>query len=204
MVMKKLALAVLATAAAVAAQAPNALHQTIDYGDDTDVHWVHHLLKFKALLAGGEADINAIGPGGQTPLVMATLMGKTEFVKALLTHGADTSIGEQDGYTPLHAAAFQGRAEVAQLLVDHGLDPLEYHPDGFAPMHRACWGADERHTQTVQVFLDAGVDPNLPSNPTDGQAVQLPYQMVGSQTTLDLLRSRGAIEDARNEAKSEL
>lgn len=26
-------------------------------------------------------------------------------------------------------------------------------------MHRACWGGDQRHTDTVRVFLQAGVSP---------------------------------------------
>ena len=26
-------------------------------------------------------------------------------------------------------------------------------------MHRACWGGDQRHTDTVRVFLEAGVSP---------------------------------------------
>jgi hypothetical protein len=30
------------------------------------------------------------------------------------------------------------------------------HVDGFIPMHRACWGDEQRHTDTVRVFLEAG------------------------------------------------
>jgi ankyrin repeat protein len=45
---------------------------------------------------------------GQTPLMMATLQGKTDAVKALLQmDGVDVTIGEKDGYTPMHGAGFQ-------------------------------------------------------------------------------------------------
>jgi len=27
----------------------------------------------------------------------------------------------------------------------------------FTPIHRACWGREQRHTDTLKVFLDAGV-----------------------------------------------
>ena len=52
-----------------------------------------------------------------------------------------------------------GRAEVAKLLIDHGLDPSDMHADGYTPLHRACWGREERHTETVRVLLEAGVPP---------------------------------------------
>ncbi|GAX76905.1 hypothetical protein CEUSTIGMA_g4351.t1 [Chlamydomonas eustigma] len=103
------------------------------------------------------ADLNEVGPGGQTPLMFAVLSGKTNAVKILLEGGADTSVPEKDGYTPMHGAGFQGRAEIARLLIAHGLDPSDRHGDGFTPLHRACWGREQRHADTVRAFLEAGV-----------------------------------------------
>lgn len=69
---------------------------------------VHSSDKDRVLLAlGNGADINARGPGDQTPLMAAVLGGKTEVVKALLLSGADTTLPEKDGYTPMHGAGFQ-------------------------------------------------------------------------------------------------
>merc|ERR1719217_1864078 len=96
---------------------------------------------------------------GQTALMAAVLAGQLESVKFLLEKGADTTIAEKDGYTPMHGAGFQGRADVGQALIDHGLNPSDYHTDGFAPIHRACWGKEQRHTDTVAMFLRNGVDP---------------------------------------------
>ena len=103
------------------------------------------------------ADINMRGPGGQTALMMSVLLGKHNIASYLLKkRKADSSIGENDGYTPIHGASFQGRHNIAKMLIEHGLDPREGHEDGFEPIARACWGKEQRHAQTLQVFLDAG------------------------------------------------
>lgn len=112
----------------------------------------------------GGSDINTIGPGGQTPLMFAVLGGKYQSAKWLLENGADTSIPEKDGYTPFHGAGFQGRYKIAQLLIDHGLDPRDKHKDGFEPIHRACWGAEERHMETVKVLIRNGVPYDAPAS----------------------------------------
>lgn len=49
------------------------------------------------------------------------------------------------------------------ILKEHGLDLLDTHKDGFIGMHRACWGQEQRHTDTVKAFLEAGVsNTNMP------------------------------------------
>ena len=99
---------------------------------------------------------------GQTPLMMAVLMGKVEIVKLLLGEDAvDVTIPEKDGYTPFHGAGFQGRAEIAQFLLadKRKIDPNQKHEDGFTPLHRACWGQEKRHTDTVAMFIEVGQVP---------------------------------------------
>ena len=63
----------------------------------------------KDLLSKHPLIIDRPGPGGQTPLMAAVLMGSTKCTDFLLKQGADHTIGEKDGYTPVHGAAFQGR-----------------------------------------------------------------------------------------------
>ena len=101
--------------------------------------------------------LNSKGGGGQTPLMASVLMGSAKCAEYLLSLGADTSIPEKDGYTPMHGAGFQGRAEIAKLLIKEGLDPNIVHKDGYSPVHRAAWGMEQRHTDTVKVFVEAGV-----------------------------------------------
>ena len=112
--------------------------------------------EIRKLLAEHPSMLNSKGPGGQTPLMNAVLSGKVISVEALLSHKADVTIPEKDGYVPIHGAGFQGRAEIAQLLIDNGVSVLSPHSDGYLPFHRACWGTEERHTETVRVFLEAG------------------------------------------------
>ena len=82
----------------------------------------------------------------------------------LLDHGANVEIGEQDGYTPMHGAGFQGRSEIADLLAKSGVPLSSKHKDGFTPIHRACWGKEQRHSDTVRVLLEAGVNANEKSD----------------------------------------
>merc|ERR1711971_722395 len=130
---------------------------------------------FKAIRGGKEKDVKRIleenvdslasfinkqdPPSGQTPLMMAVLMGKEEVVRLLLKEPAvDASIPEKDGYTPFHGAGFQGRANIARMLIkdSRGLDPSDRHKDGFQPIHRACWGGEARHAETVKVLVEEG------------------------------------------------
>eukprot|EP00316_Scyphosphaera_apsteinii_P024814 CAMPEP_0119324316 /NCGR_PEP_ID=MMETSP1333-20130426/62822_1 /TAXON_ID=418940 /ORGANISM="Scyphosphaera apsteinii, Strain RCC1455" /LENGTH=145 /DNA_ID=CAMNT_0007331995 /DNA_START=147 /DNA_END=584 /DNA_ORIENTATION=- len=112
--------------------------------------------QIKSALKTSPESLNVQGPGGQSPLMHAVLSGKVRAVKFLLKKGADPKVPEKDGYTPMHGAGFQGRAEIARLLIGHGLDPFDVHKDGHSPMQRACWGNEQRHTDTVRVFLEAG------------------------------------------------
>lgn len=101
----------------------------------------------------------------QTPLMAAVLSGQAQVVQILLNKGADVTIGEKDDYTPAHGAGFQGRAKIMSLLKEHGIDVIrDFHSDGYAPFHRACWGHEQRHSDTVQFLLEIGTDPNMPGN----------------------------------------
>jgi ankyrin repeat protein len=135
------------------------------------------------------ADINAIGPGGQTPLMASALGGYADACKFLLEKGADPTIGEKDGYTPLHGAAFQGRAAAAQALLAGSIPvPNTHHPDGFAPVHRASWGLEPRHTETVKAFLDAGVSPFLQT--AKGETLLQVAERAGNLNTISLIKER--------------
>ena len=129
--------------------------------------------------------LNAIGVGGQTPLIHAVLTGKTTAVQTLLEAGADTTLTEKDGYNLFHAAGFQGRAEILEILLTSDkvkLDPMEKHADGYYPIHRACWGSQPRHTETLKVFLDHGISPTLAS--TDGKTCAEMTRNEGSKALL--------------------
>ena len=136
------------------------------------------------------ADINAIGPGGQTPLMNAILTGKQWAVHELLRLGASVTIGEKDGYTPMHGAGFQGRWDIIPALVANGLDPSDQHRDGFMPIHRACWGGEQRHTNTVRELLDIGVPYDQAAK--NGQTPLDAAKRSGNTSTIKLLEEWAA------------
>ena len=110
----------------------------------------------KAALAADPGALDRTGPGGQSPLMHAVLMGKGAAAKYLLKRGADVSVAEKDGYTPMHGAGFQGRAAIAEFLFEAGVPLDAAHADGHPPITRACWGREQRHADTVATMLRLG------------------------------------------------
>lgn len=69
------------------------------------------------------SDLNLKEPSvGSTPLISATVFGKTEVALALIKAGADVNLQNNEGSTPLTTAAFLCRTELVQALLDAGAD----------------------------------------------------------------------------------
>jgi uncharacterized protein len=69
------------------------------------------------------SNINEKDPfGGSSPLISASLFGKTEEAKILLDAGADINFQNNDGSTALHTAAFFCRTDIVALLLERGAD----------------------------------------------------------------------------------
>lgn len=130
--------------------------------------------RVKEALAEG-ANINVQDElNGQTPLMRATLHGWSHIVEYLLDKGADVNIGEKDGYTPAHGAGFQGRANIMAILKNHGVDIFHAATkDNFTPFHRACWGREQRHTETIRYMLEQGVNVNIVGGPESRTCFQM-------------------------------
>ena len=47
-------------------------------------------------------------------------MGKTEIVRLLLDHGANTEAEDKSGRTPLQMASGDGKDEIVRMLMEHG------------------------------------------------------------------------------------
>ena len=68
-------------------------------------------------------DLDAKEPsGGSSPLITATVFGKTEVAMALIEAGADLDFKNNEGSTPLHTAAFFCRTEIVEALLTNGAD----------------------------------------------------------------------------------
>jgi len=69
------------------------------------------------------SDLNVIEPmGGSTPLISATVFGKTEVAIALIKAGADLNCTNNEGSTALHSASFLCRNEIVKALIEKGAD----------------------------------------------------------------------------------
>ncbi len=76
----------------------------------------------KQHIAAG-SNLNEKDPfGGSSPLISASLFGKTEMAKLLIEAGADVNFQNNDGSTALHTASFFCRPEIVKMLLNKGAD----------------------------------------------------------------------------------
>lgn len=81
-----------------------------------------NLEALKQHIAAG-TNLNEKDPfGGSSPLISASLFGKTEEAKVLIDAGADLNFQNNDGSTALLTAAFFCRPEIVKILLDKGAD----------------------------------------------------------------------------------
>ncbi len=71
----------------------------------------------KQHIAAG-SNINEKDPfGGSSPLISASLFGKTQMAKLLIEAGADLNFRNNDGSTALHTASFFCRPQIVKMLL---------------------------------------------------------------------------------------
>ena len=108
----------------------------------------------KQLLDGGGGGLEERDATGETPLISASLAGKTRIVELLLARGAMMEARNNRGLTPLHAAAYGGHLGVAIALIDHGakVDDAENRYKTTA----LIIAAEEGHADIVKLLIDKG------------------------------------------------
>ena len=87
-----------------------------------------------------------VGPGDETPLHVASLLGHSDVVRLLLEANADKDKAtDVVGRTPLHMASRQGHLEVVRPVARDDETPL-------------CAASDVGHVDVVRVLLEARAD----------------------------------------------
>jgi ankyrin repeat protein len=117
-----------------------------------------------------KCNVNAVGPSGSTPLMMACTQGGVDDVRALLAAGANPSLegdewlvadpsGEKYREFPLSLAAVHNHVDILKLLLSVGVDVNQRTTDtGSTPLHCGCLHG---HLEVVRTLLQPdGVDVN--------------------------------------------
>jgi uncharacterized protein len=110
---------------------------------------------------------DAIGPC----LIYAIYRSPLAFIRTLLEIGADANTPVDDGFPPLIAALSCARDvpgstrrtdihDILRLLLSYGADPNQRGINDYTPLHMAV---AERDPLAIQILLDGGADPELPT-----------------------------------------
>lgn len=106
------------------------------------------------LVAGADPDLRSSDESEGTPLCAASCWGFDEIVQALLAHGANPNLPEDDAWTPLRWAAAHGHADIVRRLLAAGADPDLRAPIGDA--------ARRGSLSAVRTLLEYGANPDEP------------------------------------------
>ncbi|MEA3212139.1 MAG: hypothetical protein QOE70_5196 [Chthoniobacter sp.] len=110
------------------------------------------------VLLDHRADVNALGPEGETALCRAAILGSGDLVRLLIERGANVNARfSPTNRTPAHVAAARGFVPLLNLLLAHGADPEAKDRAGFTPLHDA---AEHGRTLAVRALLNAGAPPD--------------------------------------------
>jgi ankyrin repeat protein len=107
-------------------------------------------------LFGQGAPLDAIN--GWTALMIATIEGHVEVVRALLERGAQVSARNNKGWTALRFAVSMDETEILQMLLDAGADANIADHEGTTALMQA---AGENSRESLKMLLDAGADPHI-------------------------------------------
>jgi len=124
--------------------------------------------EFVRLLLKSSANPNTAIATGETPLMTCAKTGNVDAVRLLVEYGAAVNAKEpaQNQTALMWAAAERHPIVVRELMAAHA-DLKAHTKDGFMPIHFAARVGD---LESVQLFLAAGMDVNILTQPGDGDA----------------------------------
>lgn len=128
---------------------------------NNDLNTVTELLKNKNIdinsKLGIEVSIDGWYLGGATPLILASYLGYTDIVNALIEKGVDVKAKDDvDGCMAIHLAAANGKNEVIDILLDKDASNInDVDNKGNTPLH---WASMKDRADTVELLIENGAD----------------------------------------------
>ncbi|TXJ39971.1 ankyrin repeat domain-containing protein [Brachyspira pilosicoli] len=134
------------------------LHRAIA---NNDLNTVMELLKNENIdinsKLGIEVSIDGWYLGGATPLILASYLGYTDIVNALIEKDVDIKAKDDvDGCMAIHLAAANGKNDVIEILLDRDAAIInEVDNKGNTPLH---WASMKDRADTVALLIENGAD----------------------------------------------
>lgn len=128
---------------------------------NNDLNTVMELLKNENIdvnsKLGIEVSIDGWYLGGATPLILASYLGYTDIVNALIEKGVDVKAKDDvDGCMAIHLAAANGKNDVINILLDVDASNINYVDNrGNTPLH---WASMKDRADTVSLLIENGAD----------------------------------------------
>ena len=138
------------------------------------------------------ADVNGIGPDGNSPLHVAAERGNRVIAQMLLKKNAEVDLPNRDGRTALYLAVMSGRIQIALLLIKF---QAQFAPDQLL-LEVAHNGVDDR--DVLKFLLKQGAQIDIQDD--DGNSSLHIAVGLGHRVLVRQLISRGADVNLKNEA----
>lgn len=127
---------------------------------------------------------------GDSPLYVATLLGRSYFIEDLLALGADPDLQNFRGRAPLHLVAGSGNNSIVMALLTNGANPNIKNVEGTTPLHEAVRAGN---ATGVEMLLHRRADP-LAMNAQGETPLSMAREMAAAAVKPDAARILGAIE----------
>ena len=109
-----------------------------------------HVRIARLLLKAG-ADVDRKSNDGNTPIIAATIMHRTDVVRELLAYRPDMTIWNREGRVSLGIAVELGYKDIVAMMLDAGVDPNVMDRNGNQPLF---WSS--RHRDIATMLVDRG------------------------------------------------
>ena len=138
------------------------------------------------------ADVNGIGPDGNSPLHVAAERGNRVIAQILLEKNADVDLPNRDGHTALYLAVMSGRIQIALLLTKY---QARFAPDQLL-LDVARNGINDR--DVLRFLLKQGAQINIQDD--EGNTPLHIAVNLGHRVLVRQLITRGADLNLKNKA----